>query len=76
LAYETPRVQPAAFQPTYFIDIEGFIVKKLAALECHVSQKAKRYLTYEATVTLSAFRGSQMGIKHAEAFEIVKFFET
>jgi LmbE family N-acetylglucosaminyl deacetylase len=75
LAYETPRVQPGAFKPSYFIDIEGFIAKKLAALECHETQKIKHYLSYEATVALSSFRGSQMGIKHAESFEIVKFLE-
>jgi LmbE family N-acetylglucosaminyl deacetylase len=76
LAFETPRVRPAAFLPNYFVDIDGYIGKKLAALECHKSQTSKRYLAYEATVTLSSFRGSQVGVKEAEAFEVVKYVES
>ncbi len=76
LAYETPRVRPASFMPTYFVDITGCLEKKWAALQCHASQKAKRYLAYESTVSLASFRGSQVGVKEAEAFEVVKFVET
>jgi LmbE family N-acetylglucosaminyl deacetylase len=42
---------------------------------CHVSQNEKRYLAYESTVNLASFRGSQVGIAAAEAFEIVKYVE-
>jgi LmbE family N-acetylglucosaminyl deacetylase len=73
LAFETPRVRPAAFLPTYFVNITGCIDKKAEALRCHVSQKEKRYLAYESTVNLASFRGSQVGVTAAEAFEIVKY---
>ncbi len=76
LSYETPRVRAAAFSPVYFIDISGCVAKKLECLQCHLSQKDKRYLAYESTVSLSYFRGSQVGVKEAEAFEIVKYVET
>jgi LmbE family N-acetylglucosaminyl deacetylase len=75
LAYETPRVRPATFAPTYFVDIVGCVEKKLEALNCHSSQKEKRYLAYESTVSLSSFRGSQVGVAAAEAFEVVKYLE-
>jgi len=75
LAYETPRVRPAHFLPTYFVDITGCVDKKWEALKCHVSQQEKRYLAYESTVNLASFRGSQVGVREAEAFEIVKFVE-
>lgn len=75
LAYETPRVRPSAFAPTYFVDITGAIDKKWEALKCHASQKEKRYLAYESTVNLASFRGNQVGVKEAEAFEVVKFVE-
>jgi LmbE family N-acetylglucosaminyl deacetylase len=75
LAYETPRVRPATFSPTYFVDVSGCIKKKWEALKCHVSQKDKRYLAYEATVNLASFRGSQVGVPVAEAFEVVKYLE-
>jgi LmbE family N-acetylglucosaminyl deacetylase len=76
LAFETPRVRPAAFLPTYFVNITGCVDKKWEALRCHISQKEKRYLAYESTVNLASFRGSQVGVAAAEAFEIVKYVET
>ena len=75
LAFETPRVRPAAFLPTYFVNITGCVDKKWEALRCHVSQKEKRYLAYESTVNLASFRGSQVGVEAAEAFEVVKYLE-
>jgi LmbE family N-acetylglucosaminyl deacetylase len=75
LAFETPRVRPDAFLPTYFVNITGCVDKKWEALRCHVSQNEKRYLAYESTVNLASFRGSQVGIAAAEAFEIVKYVE-
>ena len=75
LAFETPRVRPAAFLPTYFVNITGCVDKKWEALRCHVSQNEKRYLAYESTVNLASFRGSQVGVAAAEAFEVVKYLE-
>lgn len=76
LAYETPRVRSATFMPAYFVDISGSVDKKWEALHCHISQHDKRYLAYESMISLSSFRGSQVGVKAAEAFEVVKFLET
>jgi len=75
LAFETPRVRPATFLPTYFVNITGCVNKKWEALKCHVSQNEKRYLAYESTVNLAFFRGSQVGVQAAEAFEVVKYVE-
>jgi len=74
LAYETPRVTPS-FSPTYFVDISDCVSLKWNALKCHLSQKEKRYLTYESMVNLASFRGSQVGIPAAEAFEVVRYVE-
>ena len=73
LAYETPRVRPGSFSPTFFVDITGAVDKKWEALKCHVSQRKKRYLAYESTVNLASFRGNQAGVKEAEAYEVVKY---
>jgi LmbE family N-acetylglucosaminyl deacetylase len=75
LSYEAPRVRPAAFMPTYFVNITGYVDKKGEALKCHFSQKEKRYIAYESTLNLSYFRGSQVGVQSAEAFEIIKYLE-
>ncbi len=74
LAYETPRVTPS-FSPTYFIDITDCVNDKWTALKCHISQKTKRYITYESMVNLASFRGSQVSLPAAEAFEVVRYVE-
>jgi len=70
LAFEAPRVRPAAFLPTYFVNITGCVNKKAQALHCHVSQKGKRYLAYDSTVNLASFRGSQVGVVTAEPLKL------
>ncbi len=74
LAYETPRVT-STFSPNYFVDITGCVDSKWTALKCHLSQKTKRYIGYESMVNLASFRGSQVGLAAAEAFEVVRFVE-
>jgi len=74
LAYETPRVT-STFSPNYFVDISECVDLKWKALKCHRSQKNKRYLAYESMVNLASFRGSQVNIPAAEAFEVVKYVE-
>lgn len=75
LAYETPRAT-GAFNPTYFVDISKHVQYKWDALKCHISQKQKRYLAYESMINLSTFRGSQVNLSAAEAFEVVRYVET
>ena len=74
LAFETPRVT-AAFSPTYFVDITNCVVDKWNALKCHLSQQTKRYITYESMINLASFRGSQVSLPAAEAFEVVRYVE-
>lgn len=75
LAYETPRVS-SLFSPNYFVDISNCVDSKWKALQCHLSQKKKRYLAYESMVNLASFRGSQNNLVAAEAFEVVRYVET
>jgi LmbE family N-acetylglucosaminyl deacetylase len=74
LAYETPRVTQS-FSPTYFVDISRCVNDKWTALKCHYSQKTKRYITYESMVNLASFRGSQVSLPAAEAYEVVRYVE-
>lgn len=74
LAYESPRVT-SAFSPLYFTDITGFLKRKWEALKCHKSQREKRYLAYESMIRLASFRGSQVNLIAAEAFEVLRFVE-
>ncbi|MGD6850546.1 MAG: PIG-L deacetylase family protein [Candidatus Bathyarchaeia archaeon] len=75
LAYETPRAT-GEFNPAYFVDIHHHVGCKWTALKCHVSQIKKRYIAYESMVNLSSFRGSQVNLAAAEAFEVLRYVET
>ena len=74
LAYETPRAT-GEFEPNYYVDISGFVKPKWDSLNCHLSQKKKRYLAYESMVNLASFRGSQVNVHAAEAFELIRYVE-
>jgi LmbE family N-acetylglucosaminyl deacetylase len=74
LGYESPRVN-SLFSPNYFVDISETVRTKWHALQCHLSQCEKRYLTYESMINLASFRGSQAGIAAAEAFEVIRYVE-
>jgi LmbE family N-acetylglucosaminyl deacetylase len=75
LAYETPRAT-GSFNPSYFVDISKHVKYKWEALKCHLSQKQKRYIAYESMVNLSTFRGSQVDLSAAEAFEVIRYVES
>ena len=74
LAYETPRVT-SSFSPAYYVDISTCIKDKCAALKCHGSQNAKPYIHFNSIVSMAAFRGHQVNVDYAEAFEVVRYVE-
>ena len=74
LSFESPR-STSAFSPSYFVDISDSLDRKWAALKCLKSQYSKRYMSYESMINLAKFRGTQVGVKAAEAFEVVRYLE-
>lgn len=63
-----------AFRPQLYIDITETLEMKANALECFHSQKNNRCgnLWIDAVVGRCSYRGYQMNVKYAEAFEVVK----
>lgn len=63
-----------AFRPQLYIDITETLEAKSNALDCFHSQKNNRCgnLWIDAVVGRCSFRGYQMNVKYAEAFEVVK----
>jgi len=62
----------AAFNSNYFINVSGFMEKKIKALQ-HYDNEMQEYphaRSYESVVNLAKFRGSLAGIKVAEGFFI------
>ncbi len=74
LCYENPNTPPE-FNPDYYIDVEGFLDDKIAALSLHRSQSGKDYTNPEVVRASASFRGNQARVKYAEAFESVRVLE-
>lgn len=62
------------FQPNYFIDIDDFVAKKIEAMSLYQSEiKAFPHpRSAEAIKALALRRGSQSGLKAAEAFMLIR----
>jgi LmbE family N-acetylglucosaminyl deacetylase len=74
LVYESPTSQH--FQPLFFVDIEDYLVGKLAAIRAHTSQVLKnRLVDLEAIEAQARYRGFEARLvhRHAEAFTVSRF---
>ena len=65
-------ISSEAFRPQLFIDISNQIELKRKALLTYKSVFESHPDLIEAIIGRALFRGSQIGVKYAEAFEIVK----
>lgn len=74
LAYESPSTT-SGFTPNAFVDASHHLRKKWQALRCHKSQieKCRMYLEYRSMRGLAGYRGSQIGVRFAEAFQTIRF---
>lgn len=63
------------FQPHYFIDIDADIDAKVAAFDCYSATEGRAFpfpRCEEGLRTLARYRGMQVGLRHAEAFQLVR----
>ncbi|MBI5017702.1 MAG: PIG-L family deacetylase [Deltaproteobacteria bacterium] len=73
LAYEMPW-NNLTFETTCFVPLEeSQLRKKIAALACYESQKDRFYATEEFIRALALTRGTQIGTRHAETFEVLRW---
>lgn len=73
LAYEMPW-NNINFATQSFIKLsESHISKKIKALDCYDSQKSKDYVSEEFIRSLARTRGTQIGVKYAEVFEVIRW---
>jgi LmbE family N-acetylglucosaminyl deacetylase len=74
LMYEAPTSQ--SFSASLYVDIGGFLERKLDAIRAHTSQVEKnRLVDLEAVVAQARLRGFEARIRHgyAEAFAVDRF---
>lgn len=74
LSYESPDSYPN-FVPHYYIQVSNTISSKLRALRQFGSQRDKQFFEVNAIRGLAMFRGYQVGVQYAEAFEVIRIIK-
>jgi LmbE family N-acetylglucosaminyl deacetylase len=73
LAYEMPW-NHLTFATQGFVTLgEEDLEMKIAALECYESQRHRNYASAEFVRSLAITRGTQIGQRYAEAFEVIRW---
>ena len=70
-SYETPESYPS-FAPECYVQITDTISQKILAMKKFRSQQNKRFFEADAIKGLAQFRGYQVGVPYAEAFEVIR----
>ena len=62
------------FQTNAFFELsDSELNKKIQSLECYESQKHRSYSSAEVVRSLAIMRGTQIGKRYAEAFELIRW---
>jgi N-acetylglucosamine malate deacetylase 1 len=71
--WAAPQVEPV-FEPNWYVDISETLDDKLAAMRRYASQLAEGIpaRSLEAIEALARFRGSVVGVRAAESFQIIR----
>jgi LmbE family N-acetylglucosaminyl deacetylase len=72
-----PALAEKVFLPNYFVDITAYIEKKLEIMEVFESEIAEHPFprSLDNIKALAHFRGASVGVKYAEAFQLLKFID-
>jgi LmbE family N-acetylglucosaminyl deacetylase len=73
LGYEMPWNNIAFNTRAFSIVNDNHIQKKINALEKYETQKQRTYLNPDFIRSLATTRGVQIGVKYAEAFEVIRW---
>ena len=72
LGYEEPW-NNIVFETRFFVPLEErHVERKVAALRCYETQRARSYLDEEFIRSLARTRGTQLESRYAEAFEVLR----
>ena len=72
-----PVLAEKAFLPNYFVEITDFLAKKLEIMQIFESELGEHPFprSLDNIKALSHFRGASVGVKYAEAFQLLKFID-
>ncbi|CAN5165469.1 PIG-L family deacetylase [soil metagenome] len=72
-----PALPERVFIPNYFIDISEYMDEKLEIMKIYASELGEHPFprSIENIRSLAHFRGAAVGVKYAEAFQLIKFID-
>ena len=72
-----PQLPEKVFIPNYFVDISEFFDKKLEIMQVYQSELGEHPFprSNKNIEALATFRGATVGVKFAEAFQLLKFID-
>lgn len=72
-----PALPEKVFIPNYFVDISDYLDTKLTIMEIYDSELGDHPFprSLENIKALAIFRGASVGVKYAEAFQLIKFID-
>ncbi len=73
----SPALSDKMFLPNYYVDISDHMKTKLKILGLYKSELGKHPFprSKKNTKALAIFRGASVGVKYAEAFQLIKFID-
>ncbi len=71
----SPSIPEKYFQPNYFVDVTEFLEKKLELIKVYSSELGDHPFprSLKNIKSLAIFRGATVGVKYAEAFQLIKY---
>ena len=71
LGYQSPSAT-VAFRPHRFVDVTDHLTRKLAAMDCHESQRHQAYFDPELVTATARYWGRFASVRYAEPLEVVR----
>ncbi|WP_423818744.1 PIG-L deacetylase family protein [Salinimicrobium sp. TIG7-5_MAKvit] len=72
-----PALPEKAFIPNYYVDISNFMDNKIKTMQIYDSELGEHPFprSIENIKALATYRGASVGVKYAEAFQLIKYID-
>ena len=72
-----PQLPEKVFTPNYFVDISCFLEEKLEIMKIYESELGEHPFprSLKNIKALATYRGASVGVKYAEAFQLIKYID-
>ncbi len=72
-----PALPEKVFLPNYYVDISKYMDKKIEVMKIYASELGEHPFprSIENIKAIATYRGASVGVKYAEAFQLIKFID-